>query len=82
MGCAKETKAESLIQNNCGTTSFIPPMNYPRCQIFSMKFLLISLFLFLIWLMIPVLLVLITGFFPVNYYVLIIHISDHISEGK
>lgn len=44
-----------------------------------------DIFIFIIGLadkMIPVLLVLIIGFFPVNYFVLIIHITDHISEGK
>lgn len=43
----------------------------------------IDIFIFILGLadkMISVLLVLI-GFLPVNYFVLIIHISDHVSEG-
>lgn len=38
-------KAEELIWTNSGTTSFIPPMIYARCQMFCMEFLLMPLFM-------------------------------------
>lgn len=44
MGSTDLAKAERLIQNNSGTTSFITPKIYDSCQIFSMQFLPVSLF--------------------------------------
>lgn len=66
MDSAVIAKAEELIWNNSGTTSFIPRMIYASCQMFSRKFFLMSLFIFILDLAdktISVLLILIIGFF-------------------
>lgn len=58
-------KAEEQICNNSRFASLIPPVIHASCQMLSVKFLLMSIFLFLAWLVRNyVLLILIISFSP------------------
>lgn len=81
MGSAVIAKVEGPIWNNSGTTLFTPPMTYASCQMFSMTFLVMSLFILILGLVdktVSVLLIFIIGFFSVSHLVLLllIHVSD------